>query len=138
MMTLIELARTLRPLIEKAMTETASLTEAEAVAATCLYPKWNGNSIAYVKGQRVQDDGVLYTVLQAHTSQPDWKPTAAPSLFAKVLIPDPTVIPEWEQPESTNPYAKGDKVTHNGKTWVSDIDGNVWEPGVYGWTEVAE
>ena len=137
-MTLVEKARELRALIEKAMTETASLTEAEAVAATCLYPKWNGNSIAYVKGQRVQDDGVLYTVLQAHTSQPDWKPTAAPSLFAKVLIPDPTVIPEWEQPESTNPYAKGDKVTHNGKTWVSDIDGNVWEPGVYGWTEVAE
>ena len=137
-MTLIEKARELRALIEKAMTETASLTEAEAVAATCLYPKWNGNGIAYAKGQRVQDDGILYTVLQAHTSQPDWKPADAPSLFAKVLIPDPTVIPEWEQPESTNPYAKGDKVTHNGKTWVSDIDGNVWEPGVYGWTEVAE
>ena len=137
-MTLVEKARELRALIEKAMTETASLTEAEAVAATCLYPKWNGNSIAYVKGQRVQDDGVLYTVLQTHTSQAGWKPTAAPSLFAKVLIPDPTVIPEWEQPESTNPYAKGDKVAHNGKTWVSDIDGNVWEPGVYGWTEVAE
>ena len=29
----------------------------------------------------------------------------------------------------------GDKVTHNGKTWVSNIDGNVWEPGVYGWNE---
>ena len=137
-MTLIEKARELRALIEKAMTETASLTEAEAVAATCLYPKWNGNGVAYAKGQRVQYDGVLYTVLQAHTSQPDWKPTAAPSLFAKVLIPDPTVIPEWEQPESTNPYAKGDKVAHNCKTWVSDIDGNVWEPGVYGWTEAAE
>ena len=137
-MTLVEKARELRALIEKAMTETASLTEAEAVSATCLYPKWSGNGVAYVKGQRVQDDGVLYTVLQAHTSQPDWKPADAPSLFAKVLIPDPTVIPEWEQPESTNPYAKGDKVTHNGKTWASDIDGNVWEPGVYGWTEVAE
>ena len=137
-MTLVEKARELRALIEKAMTETASLTEAEAVAATCLYPKWNGNGVAYAKGQRVQDDGTLYTVLQAHTSQPDWKPADAPSLFAKVLIPDPTVIPEWEQPESTNPYAKGDKVAHNGKTWVSDIDGNVWEPGVYGWTEVAE
>lgn len=137
-MTLIEKARELRALIEKAMTETASLTEAEAVAATCLYPKWNGNGVAYVKGQRAQDDGVLYTVLQAHTSQPDWKPADAPSLFAKVLIPGPTVIPEWEQPESTNPYSKGDKVAHNGKTWVSDIDGNVWEPGVYGWTEVAE
>ena len=119
------------------MTEAQSLTDAEAITATCLHPKWNGDGVQYTAGQRVQDDGILYTVLQAHTSQPDWKPAAAPSLFAKVLIPDPTVIPEWEQPDSTNPYAKGDKVKHNGKTWVSDIDGNVWEPGVYGWTEVA-
>ena len=110
----------------------------ETITATCLYPKWSGDSVQYTAGQRVQDDGILYTVLQAHTSQPDWKPADAPSLFAEVLIPDPTVIPEWEQPESTNPYAKGDKVKHNGKTWVSDIGGNVWEPGVYGWTEVAE
>lgn len=137
-MTLIEKARELRKILEKAMTDAQSLTDAEAITATCLHPKWNGNSVQYTAGQRVQDDGVLYTVLQAHTSQPDWKPAGAPSLFAKVLIPDPTVIPEWEQPDSTNPYAKGDKVAHNGKTWVSDIDGNVWEPGVYGWTEVAE
>ena len=137
-MTLVEKARELRKILEKAMTEAQSLTEAEAIAATCLHPKWSGDGVQYTAGQRVQDDGILYTVLQDHTSQPDWKPADAPSLFAKVLIPDPTVIPEWEQPDSTNPYAKGDKVTHNGKTWVSDIDGNVWEPGVYGWTEVAE
>ena len=109
-MTLIEKARELRKILEKAMTATQSLTEAEAITATCLHPKWSGNSVQYTAGQRVQDDGTLYTVLQTHTSQPD----------------------------STNPYAKGDKVAHNGKTWVSDIDGNVWEPGVYGWTEVAE
>ena len=137
-MTLIEKARELRKILEKAMTEAQSLTDAEAITATCLHPKWNGDGVQYTAGQRVQDDDILYTVLQAHTSQPDWKPAAAPSLFAKVLIPDPTVIPEWEQPDSTNPYSKGDKVAHNGKTWVSDIDGNVWEPGVYGWTEVAE
>ena len=137
-MTLVEKARELRKILEKAMTATQSLTDAEAITATCLHPKWSGDGVQYTAGQRVQDDGVLYTVLQAHTSQPDWKPANAPSLFAKVLIPDPTVIPEWEQPDSTNPYSKGDKVTHNGKTWVSDIDGNVWEPGVYGWTEVAE
>ena len=137
-MTLVEKARELRKILEKAMTATQSLTDAEAITATCLHPKWSGDSVQYTAGQRVQYDGVLYTVLQAHTSQAGWTPTAAPSLFAKVLIPDPTVIPEWEQPESTNPYAKGDKVAHNGKTWVSDIDGNVWEPGVYGWTEVAE
>ena len=137
-MTLVEKARELRKILEKAMAATQSLTDAEAITATCLYPKWSGNGVQNTAGQRVQYDGVLYTVLQNHTSQAGWTPTAAPSLFAKVLIPDPTVIPEWEQPESTNPYAKGDKVAHNGKTWVSDIDGNVWEPGVYGWTEVAE
>ena len=137
-MTLVEKARELRKILEKAMAEAQSLTDAEAITATCLHPKWNGDGVQYTAGQRVQDDGILYTVLQTHTSQPDWKPAAAPSLFAKVLIPDPTVIPEWEQPDSTNPYSKGDKVMHNSKTWVSDIDGNVWEPGVYGWTEVAE
>jgi hypothetical protein len=51
----------------------------------------------------------------------------------QVLIPDPETIPEWVQPGSTNPYMKGDKVTHNGSTWVSLVDNNVWEPGVYGW-----
>jgi hypothetical protein len=55
-----------------------------------------------------------------------------------VLIPDPGVIPEWEQPDSTNPHMKGDKVKHNGKTWVSDVENNVLESGVYGWTEEVE
>lgn len=137
-MTLIELARTLRPLLEKAMTKTESLTDEEAIAATCLYPHWSGEGVEYAKGQRVQYDGTLYTVLQAHTSQAGWTPTGAVSLWAKVLIPDPTIVPEWEQPESTNPYKKGDKVKHNGKTWVSDYDANVWEPGVFGWSEVTE
>ena len=48
------------------------------------------------------------------------------------------VVTGWIQPNSTNPYMKGDKVTHNGKTWVSDVDNNVWEPSVYGWSEVTE
>lgn len=73
-------------------------------------------------------------MLQAHRSQDSWTPDVSPSLFAKVLIPDPEVIPEWEQPDSTNPYMTGDKVTHNGHTWECSIDNNVWEPGVYGWT----
>ena len=115
----------------------AVLTDEQAVTYKLLYPKWIGNGVSYVVGDRRQYDGALYKCLQAHTSQPDWTPTAAPSLWAKVLIPDPGTIPEWEQPDSTNPYMAGDKVTHNGKTWVSDIDNNVWEPGVYGWTEVA-
>ena len=112
-----------------------SATDEQALTAPALYPTWRSR-VYYAAGIRVLYNGILYKVLTAHTSQDDWTPDAAPSLFAKVLIPDETVIPEWEQPDSTNPYSAGDKVTHNGKTWVSDIDNNVWEPGVYGWTEI--
>lgn len=113
-----------------------SATDEQALSVPVLYPTWR-SGVDYVTGQRVLHGGVLYKVLQDHTSQDDWTPDAAVSLFAKVLIPDETVIPEWVQPDSTNPYSKGDKVTHNGKTWVSDVDNNVWEPGVYGWTEAS-
>ena len=109
-----------------------SATDEQALSVPVLYPAWR-SGVDYVTGQRVLHGGVLYKALQDHTSQDDWTPDAAPSLFAKVLIPDAATIPEWEQPDSTNPYSKGDKVTHNGKTWTSDIDNNVWEPGVYGW-----
>ena len=110
-------------------------TDEQALAVPVLYPAWR-SGVDYSVGIRVLYNGTLYKVLTAHTSQDDWTPDVAPSLFAKVLIPDEAVAPEWEQPDSTNPYSAGDKVTHNGKTWVSDIDNNVWEPGVYGWTEL--
>lgn len=131
-MTLIELAQTLRPLIEKAAN--AALDDEEALTAAVLFPVWG--TAEYAVGDRVRFDGVLYKCLRAHTAQETWTPVAAPSLWAKVLIPDPDVIPTWEQPDSTNPYMTGDKVSHNDKTWVSSIDNNVWEPGVYGWEEV--
>ena len=132
-MTLIELAYHLRPYIEKAA---QSLTDADALEAVQLYPEWKVGE-SYEPETRVRHGGKLWRVLQSHTSQETWTPDAAPSLFAEVLIPDPDVIPDWKQPDSTNPYSKGDKVRHSGKVWESLIDGNVWEPGVYGWTEVS-
>lgn len=33
-------------------------------------------------------------------------------------------------------YVAGEKVTHNGKTWTSIVDNNVWETGAYGWEEI--
>lgn len=113
-----------------------SLNDEIALTAVEVYPQWRADGEEYKVGQRIQYNGVLYKVLTDHTSQETWAPTDAPSLFAKVLIPDDNVIPEWEQPDSTNAYKAGDKVTHNGKTWVSVIDNNVWEPGAYGWEEV--
>jgi chitodextrinase len=112
-----------------------SLNDEIALTAVEVYPQWRANGEEYKVGQRVQYNGTLYKVLQNHNSQETWAPDVAYSLFAKVLIPDANVIPEWEQPESTNPYMKGDKVTYNGKTYVSTIDNNSWAPDVYGWEE---
>lgn len=110
--------------------------DSTALRMVGFYPDWASGQ-AYTVGYKVQRGGKLWRCLQAHTSKEGWEPENAPSLWAKVLIPDETVIPEWEQPDSTNPYSAGDKVLHNGKIWISEIDGNVWEPGVYGWSEVS-
>lgn len=127
----LEAAKVLRAAMDAAA---AALTDDEALTAAALYPAWSAQD-TYDAGERVRFDGTLYKCLQPHAAQPDWTPTAAPSLWAKVLVSDTGEPLPWEQPDSTNPYMKGDKVTHGGKTWVSAIDNNVWEPGVYGWEE---
>lgn len=120
-----------------------SLTDDQAITIPRAFPQWS-SGIAYTTGHRVLHNDILYKCLQDHTSQSDWAPDVAASLWARLLTPvpdpenpdEPVDILEWEQPDSTNPYMTGDKVTHNGQTWVSDIDSNVWEPGVYGWSVV--
>lgn len=118
---------------------TLSVDDQTALRMTEFYPEWSAGQ-AYTEGYKVQYGGVLYRCLTTHTSQTDWTPNASPSLWAKILISDENIIPEWEQPDSTNPYMIGDKVTHNGKTWESLVDNNVWEPGATGteslWKEV--
>lgn len=99
-----------------------------------LFPTWQsmiGKAVAV--GERYQYDGRLWKVLQAHTVQADWTPDTAVSLFVEVSVEE---WPAWKQPTgSTDAYNIGDKVTHNDKHWISFVDGNVWEPGVYGWNE---
>lgn len=133
-MTLTELAKKLRPLIEQAA---QSFTDETALEAVSLFPSWQ-SGIDYTVGQRVRYNGVLYSVLQAHTSQDTWQPDVAVSLFAKVLIPDTDVVPEWAQPDSTNPYMKGDRVLFEGTVYESLIDDNIWSPTAYpaGWKAI--
>ena len=131
---LIDLAIKLRPYIEKAA---ANLDDTDALEAVQLFPKWEAN-ITYEKDDRVRYENILYRCLQPHNSQESWTPLAAASLWAKVLIPDENVIPEWEQPDSTNAYQIGDKVMFEGKTYESLINNNIWSPAAYpaGWREV--
>ena len=122
-MTLYE-ATTIRIAMDYAVKEA---NEEKAYLLTSLMKPWKPG-IDYIAGQRIRYNMKPYKVLQNHKSQDGWEPDKAPSLFAPILIPDPSIIPEWVQPESTNGYSKGDKVRHNGTIWVSLIDNNVWEP----------
>lgn len=121
-------------------TKLRSISDGAALKMTELFPHWSGNSKEYVVDDKVLYNNVLYKVLQNHTSQETWTPENAPSLFAKVISQIGEEIPEWEQPSSTNPYMKGDKVRFNGKIYESLIDNNVWSPEAYpqGWKEVEE
>ena len=133
----IQMAKQLRQAIQL---QVVTLPDEQAILIPSVFPTWDSTA-TYQTGDRVRYADVLYKCLTGHTAQESWAPDVSPSLWAKVLIPDPSVIPEWEQPSSTNPYAKGDRVTHNGKTWESLVDNNVWEPGAIGteslWKEVA-
>lgn len=131
-MSIVDRAKELRIQVES-MAET--LDDENALKVVEFFPGWKADFM-YNIGDRVRYEGELYKCLIAHTSQAEWSPVNAVSLWAKVLIPDPEVIPDWEQPGSTNPYMMGDKVRHNDKVWISTIDYNVYEPGVYGWDEV--
>lgn len=112
-----------------------TLSDEQALQVPLMFDEWEAN-INYKNGARVIYNNVLYKVLIDHTSQETWTPDVAPSLFAKVL--NETVdgsIPEWVQPDSTNPYMKGDKVMFEGSTYESLIDNNIWSPSGYpaGW-----
>lgn len=120
---------TAKALIDAFVKLRETVEDTQAAMVPILYPEWRDNT-DYKVGDRVRYDDILYKVVQEHKSESTWTPDVSPSLFAKVLIVDPNVIPEWEQPSSTNPYMKGDKVKHNGSTWESLIDNNVWEPSL--------
>lgn len=130
-MSIISEARELRAQFVK-LREMA--TDEMSLQVPNLYPMWKEN-VEYTVDDRVLYNDILYKVLTAHTSQESWTPDVSASLFAKVLIPDANIIPEWEQPDSTNPYMIGDKVMYDGKVWVSTVDNNVWKPTEFGWEE---
>lgn len=108
------------------------LDDDEAESVTILFEEWQTDT-AYAVGDRRQYDGLLYKCVQAHTSQADWTPPIVPALWVRTSTEE---WPEWVQPQGAHDaYNAGDKVSHNEKHWVSDIDANVYEPGVYGWSE---
>lgn len=102
----------------------APLNDEDALEMTELFPMWSLK--AYSIGDRIQYDEKLYKCVQEHTSQEDWTPDITPALWKRVMIEE---YPEWNQPTGAqDAYMMGDKVTHNGLRWISDLDYNVYEP----------
>lgn len=118
--------------------QAAKLPDDRAMEVADLYPEWaamKAYSVDDIVKYGVNTDGEaqLYKVIQAHTSQEDWKPDVTTSLYKAIGFTDNgTAI--WTQPlGAIDAYMKGDVVSFEDRIWVSTIDNNVWQPGVYGW-----
>lgn len=119
------------------LAEKGNIDEVTAMENIDLFSPWVSGCAYAVGALRQYEDG-LYKCVQAHTSQDDWTPDVATSLWSKAGDPSEE-YPAWSQPVGGHDaYSTGNKVTYDEKKWVSTVDGNVWIPGVYGWEEVDE
>lgn len=112
-----------------------ALPRVEAVAVSTLYDDWSGDGVKYEKDQWVRYRGDLYHVEQAHTSQPDWTPDAAPSLYTRIpMCPDGIRL--WEPPtHAENAFDTGERCHYpdaDGPVYRSTMDGNTTEPTTVG------
>ncbi len=130
----IERAKELRAIIEAAILE-LNQDDVTALGNIELYAMWQSGK-AYTVGERIQYGDKLYKCVQAHTSQDDWAPDVTPALWVVVSVEE---YPEFIHPTGAHDvYNKGDKVTYNGKHYISLIDANAYSPDEYpaGWEEV--
>ena len=103
---------------------------------------YNGN-MELIENLYYTQDGVLYRCTRSTGTAVYNALSELVGIYVEVVTSEPEEptgeeVAEWVQPDSTNPYMTGDRVLHNGSTWESTVDNNVWEPGVYGWAEVTE
>lgn len=121
------------------MAEKGEIDEVTASENANLFLEWK-TGVNYKANILLQYEGLLYRVLQEHTSQEDWTPDKTPALY-KVLGINENGIMEWSQPiSSADAYNTGDEVMYNGVHYRSIIDNNVWSPDEYpeGWEDVIE
>ena len=124
--------------LKQELTENTVLNNAsdeDAYVMRYLYGEWSGDGITYKTNDRLMYNDKFYKVLQDHTSQSDWTPDTASSLYVEIADPS-NEYPEFKQPTGAHDaYAKGDKITFEGKKYVSLIDANTWSPSAYsqGW-----
>lgn len=120
------------------MAQAQQLDETTIAEYPDLFVQWDENFRGKA-GTIVRDEGELYrSIHDVADAGQNRKPSETPSMWTRIGNPLEE-FPEWMPPIGAHDaYAQGAKAAHGGKKWVSDVDGNVWEPGVYGWTEYVE
>lgn len=110
-MSILDEARTYRAIIEKAV---VGLPDADALQAVSLFPKWEVG-VFLEAGKRVSHRDKLYRVKNGmgHTTQVDWTPDVAVSLFEEVCESATGTI------DSPIPYS-GNMVLEAGKYYEQD------------------
>lgn len=106
---------------------------AEALENQAIFPFWSGESVSVKAGEKYQAfDGLelkLFEVIQPHSTQEGWHPVDTPALWLRVALPD-QILP-WVQPTGAHDaYNIGDKVSYQGQNWESNVNANVYAPGV--------
>lgn len=113
------------------------LTDTQAYTFRYLFPTFEIDK-SYEVGERIIYEDKFYKVITTHTSQADWTPDVAVSLF--VEISDPAIeYPEFKKPiNAETAYMTGDKITFEGNKYVSVVDNNVYSPAEYpqGWEAI--
>ena len=117
-----------------------TLTDEQAMEIATVYPVYKvGKAYSvnemFTYGINEVGDPQLYRVVQAHTSQKDWKPDITPSLYTAIGL-NSQGYPTWSRPTGAHDaYNIGDIVDYNGTLYKSLIDGNVYSPEEYpaGW-----
>ena len=83
---------------------------------------------AYMTGDRVLFNGEVYI---SNVDNNVWSPDVYGWQLEDSGVQE---FPEWVQPTGAHDaYALGAIVSYNSQLWISIVDSNVWEPGVYGW-----
>ena len=115
------------------------------------YELWSGLGVKYAAGDVHEHDGQVWEALQAHTSQPDWAPGIAHSLWKLVSgengdepeggNTEPAELPEWDG--NAHNYTTGDTFTYEGTPYrvrqdhtsqphyTPDQVPALYEPGTY-------
>lgn len=115
-----EIAERTRPLTEAEVSRllineqinTLTVDDNTALRMREYYPEWQTGK-AYTVGYKVQYNGRLYRVVQAHTSQDGWNPEAALSLWESINETHDGTI------DDPIPYS-GNMVLEEGKYYMQD------------------